>query len=395
MRRWNAPGIAVLALLGTNPAVAQEGLRFTAPASAVVGRDDGFLAHGQKLTDTILVLRPAQSSLREAGPRTDFDVSYQPEFELFANNRDLNAWNHTGSAALTFRVTRRLTFNANDEALATQDPTKALAGSLLFLPRREFRQNKAHAGLEYAMSRKSTLSLSVDNIVATVPPESISPRTGRLRSAANVSLAHLFGRKHTITAAYSRLNDSAQYGGLSYRAELSRDSTLRFSTGLLDDRGKTYLMSVQFEKRLRTGAIEIGYDRLHSTFGTSIENGVSIGNDLLLPAGVGRNNVYHVVSVAVSGNFGDRVHAEVDARVKRNSSVAAARDVNASGRFKLDYALTPHWKLSGDFQFYSQPFNDFVGAPINRKRYTAGLQFDISPRPNQSNRDTGDNHRAQ
>jgi hypothetical protein len=40
-------------------------------------------------------------------------------------------------------------------------------------------------------------------------------------------------------------------------------------------------------------------------------------------------------------------------------------------------------KIYTDFQFYNQSFNVFVGAPIDRRRYVAGIQFDISSQPNQ------------
>src|ERR1700674_1988876 len=104
MRRWIATGIALLALRGANPALAQDGLRFTSPADATIGRDYGFLAHNQKLTDTILVVRPPQLSFTHNATRADLRASYQPEIELFDNNRDLNALNHTGAASFTFRI---------------------------------------------------------------------------------------------------------------------------------------------------------------------------------------------------------------------------------------------------------------------------------------------------
>ena len=61
MRCGIAAGIALLAL-GVSPLFAQQSLRFTSPADVTIGRDYGFLAHDQKLTDTILVVRLPQLS---------------------------------------------------------------------------------------------------------------------------------------------------------------------------------------------------------------------------------------------------------------------------------------------------------------------------------------------
>lgn len=369
MRHWISTGMAGLALLVANPALAQDGFRFTSPVDVAIGRDYGFLAHNKKLTDTILVVRPLQLTFTNQSPRSGLTASYQPEIELFDNNRDLNALNHMGTASFTFRITRRLNFEAGDDALVTQDPTRSIAGSLIFLPRGSFKQNMAHVALNYTISRRNTVSFSFDNVATN----------GRVRNAGTASLAHTFGRKQTVTATYSLLNANAQFVGMSYRSELAHDLTVHLSTGLLKDRGKNYLISGEVDKRLGAVWVNAGYHRFLSIFGTSIPGAVPIGNDLVLPVGVSRTNIYQVFSMGVSGKLSSRTGAEVGAAATRNNSGTTNRDINnVSGRFKLDYSLTERLKIYTDFQFYSQTFDVFVGAPINRKRYMAGIQFDIS-----------------
>jgi hypothetical protein len=266
-----------------------------------------------------------------------------------------------------------LNFNAGDDALVTQDPTRSIAGSLIFLPRQSFRQNMAHVAINYAMTRRNTLSFSFDNVAAT----------GGVRNAGTVSLAHAFGRKQTVAATYSLLNANAQFVGVSYHSELANDLTVHLSTGLLKDRGENYLISGQVEKRLGAVWVNGGYHRFLSIFGTSIAGGVPIGNELVLPVGVSRTNIFQVFSAGVSGKLSNRAGVEVGAAATRNNSGTANRDINnVSGRFKLDYGLTERLKIYTDLQFYSQTFDVFVGAPINRRRYMAGIQFDISPHPN-------------
>jgi hypothetical protein len=142
-------------------------------------------------------------------------------------------------------------------------------------------------------------------------------------------------------------------------------------------------MSGRVEKRLGAVWVNGGYHRFLSIFGTSIPGGVPIGNDLVLPVGVNRTNIYEVFSLGVSGKLSRRAGVEVATAATKNNSGTVNRDINnVSGRLKLDYSVAERVKIYTDLQFYSQAFNVFVGAPIDRRRYIAGIQFDISPNPN-------------
>jgi len=375
----------VSAVLGASSALAQDSFRFTSPVDVTIGRDEGFLAHDRKLTDTILVVRMPELSLTNKSLRTDFTARYQPEIELFDNNRDLNALNHTGTAGFTFRITQRLQFSATDDVMVTHDSTRSIAGSLIFLPRRSFKQNLARAAVKYALTPRDTVTFTFDNVAASAPLNtSAFPATGHVRSAGSALLAHAFGGKQTVTATYSLLNGYAQFAGLSYQNEFARNLKVHLSTGLLRDRGNNYLMSGQIEKRLGpVWIINAGYSRFLSVFGSAIPGGVPIGNDLVLPGGVSRNNLYQVVSAGFSGKLSSRTGVEVGAAVTKNDSGIANRDIkNAAGHLKLDYGLTDRLKIYTDLQFYSQTFNVLAGASIDHRRYVAGVQFDISSNPN-------------
>lgn len=384
MKTWITAGAVVLAMLGANSALAQNGFHLTSPVDVTMGREYGILAGNRKLTDTILVIRPSQLSFINKSPRADFSAAYQPEFELFDNNHDLDAVNHTGIASFKFKITERLHFNATDEALVTQDSTRTIAGSLIFLPRRGFKQNMAHAAINYAMSARNTVSFSFDNVAASAPLNTEAfPGEGRVRNAGTVSFARTFQRKQILTGTYSLLNGNAQFFGVAYEGEMAPDLVLHLSSGLLKDGGKNYLMSAHLEKRLGAIWINGGYHRFFSIFGTSVQGGTPIGNDLVLPGSVSRTNTYQVFTTGVSGRLGSRVGLEVRAAVTRNNSGTADRDINNNlGRFKVDYGVTDRLKVYTDLQFYSQTYNVFVGSPMDRKRLVAGIQVDISPNPN-------------
>lgn len=383
MKRWIITGSVLLAMLGSKPALAQNGFHFTSPVDVAIGRESGILSGDRKLTDTVLVVRPAQISFISKTPRADFTAGYQPELELFDNNRELNTLNHTGTLTFRYKITERLNFNVTDEAMATHDPTRTIAGSLILLPRRTFKQNMAHAAVNFAMTSRNTVSFSFDNVVASAPlSTAAAPSTGRVRSAGTVSVARTFQRKQILTGTYSLLNVEAQFFGVAYEGELAPDFVLHLSSGLLKDAGSNYLMSAHLEKRLGTIWVNGGYHRFLSVFGTSIPGGVTIGNDLVLPATVNRTNTFQVFTTGVSGKLSRRAGIELRGALTRNNSGTADRDINnATGRLKLDYGVTGRLKVYTDLQFYSQASNFFVGTPIDRRRYVAGIQIDISSNP--------------
>jgi hypothetical protein len=393
MKRWIAAGIAVLPLLGVSPGLAQEpavatlapgGFSFTLPADVTVGRDHGFLANNQKLSDNIGVIRLPQMSFINNSPRSNLTLSYQPEGELFQHNRRLDAINQTAAFALTYRITERLRFKATDDALQTHDPTRSIAGSLIFLPRRNFEQNLAHAAVDYDVSPKNTLTFGFDNVAASAPLNTLAfPGTGHVRNSGTVSLDHKFTPKQTLTATYSVLTAGAQFGGAAYEGQFAGDLTVNLSAGLLEDGGENYLMSGDVEKRFGTIWVSAGYHRFLSIYGTPIQGGIPIGNDLVLPDSVSRTNVYQVFSTAISGKLSNRAGIELDGEATRNKSGIAGRDINNwASRLKLTYGVTDRLKIYTDLQLYSQTYNVFVGAPIDRQRYLAGILFDVSEHPN-------------
>jgi hypothetical protein len=384
MKAWTVTGTVVLAMLGTATAFAQNGFHFTSPVDLTIGRESGILAAGQTLTDSILVLRPSQLSFTSKSPRTYFNLGYQPELELFDDNHHLNALNHAGILSFRFRLTSRLTFTATDEAMVTEDPSRSIAGSLMLLPRSGFKQNMAHAALDFASSSRNTVSFSFDNVAASAPFNATAVSdTGDVRSAATVSFSRTFVRKQILTGTYSVLNARAQFIGTAYEAELSPDLTLHLSAGLLKDSGKNYLVSAHLDKRVGGLWLNGGYHRFFSIFGTSVPGGIPIGNDLLLPDSVSRSNTYHVYTAGVSGKPSTRTLIEVRAAATRNNTGTPDHDINNTlGRFKISYGLTDRLRVYTDLQLYNQTFNVYVGDPINRSRYVAGMLFDISPKPN-------------
>ena len=61
------------------------------------------------------------------------------------------------------------------------------------------------------------------------------------------------------------------------------------------------------------------------------------------------------------------------------------------GRFRFDYRLTDREVMFTSFETFQQPLNAYVNAPLDRNRFTVGIQVSLSSetdrRMNHSNED--------
>jgi len=181
----------VLALNSLVPAWGQrsDGFQLTSPLSLSAGYDQNFAAGSQTLSDTVTLLTLPTLSLTRNTHRTSFSVDYEPEFELFSQHQDLNAWNHAATLRLTHRIDGRLTLEAGDSFLSTMDASRRLVDSLPLLPRGRFRQNVLYTGLGYRLDGRTKLSFRFDTATVTMAlPGAFAGKLDQLSGAGTVML---------------------------------------------------------------------------------------------------------------------------------------------------------------------------------------------------------------
>src|SRR5579872_5506558 len=198
----------VLALNFLVPAWAQrpDGFQLTSPLSLSAGYDENFDVGSQVLDDTVTLLTLPTLSWTKSTHRTNFSIDYEPEFELFSQHQDLNAWNHSATLRFTQRINGRLTLEAGDSFLSTMDPSRQLVDSLLLLPRGRFQQNVFYTGLSYRLDGRTTLSVRFDNAtVTTALPGAVASSLDQMSNAGSVTLERTVNRHHTLSGSYSYL----------------------------------------------------------------------------------------------------------------------------------------------------------------------------------------------
>jgi len=107
--------------------------------------------------------------------QTMISVDYQAEFEMFAQNENLDAWDHAANLHFRQQIAFRWSLDAADAFLSTDDPTRQFNNSLLLLPRGRYHELALYARLAYRLDQRTVLSFRFDNAVTTIRGESGDP----------------------------------------------------------------------------------------------------------------------------------------------------------------------------------------------------------------------------
>jgi hypothetical protein len=394
----------MLSLLAVTSLSAQvekkEGFHFTSPLSLSAGRDNRFLAGESVWDDTVFLLLGPTTSIVKASQRTEFSLSYQPEFELFQENSNLNAWNHTAGFRLSSKITPRLRLDMGDSFLTTRDPSRRLGNSSLVLPRSLFQENAFYTGLDYELSPKTTLGFRFDNTVTLFnSPDAV--RTGffdQMGYAGTVTLSRRLTSQQKLTGTYSYLtlrllnreNDPTlpaisgvsaptHYLTLGYDVTLNRNLLLRLAGGTIHANGFSYMASAEIEKRLGPIWIDAGYHRTISFFGGLGSPGLGPSPELQFSDGLLVGNIYQMASFGVRGNLTNRLGLDLHVRGSKTSSGQPGSAIKSLiGSVRMDYKLSDRMVLFSTAEVYGQKSTEQIGVPLSRSRFFGGLEIIVS-----------------
>ena len=392
------PGI-VLALNSMVTAWAQrlDGFQLTSPLSLSAGYDENFPVGSQALDDTITVLTLPTLSWRRTTTRTNFSVDYQPEFELFSQHQDLNAWNHSAALHLSHRINGRLTLEVGDSFLSTMDPTRRLVDSLPLLPRGRFQQNLLYTGLGYRLDRRTKLSFRFDTTIVTMGLQgAFAGKLDQMSGAGTALLERTMSRHHALSGSYSYLLVRPLNTGtsgiatgvhnlnLGYIYTVNPGLIFRFSAGLIRGQQSDFTGASAVEKRLGRLWLAAGYERYLGFFGSLAPTGAAVAGTIPFANGLAPNDLYQVASIRAWGKLTKHLGLEGSALRALNGVNPQSRAIKSIiGQFRLDYRLSERFTLFTNVAFYGQNVNDFSQLPLSRRRYFGGLEIALS-RPRES-----------
>jgi len=369
-----------------------DGFQLTSPLSLSAGYDQNFSVGSQELDDTVTLLTLPTLSWTRSTHRTDISIDYEPEFELFSQHQNLNAWNHLATLRLSHRINGRLTLEAGDFFLSTMDPSRQLVDSLLLLPRSRFQQNVFYTGLGYRLDRRTTLSVRFDNAtVTTALPGALASGLNQMSNAGTVTLERTVDRHHTLSGGYSYLFVNPLNAGNSgnsigvhnfnsgYIYTLNPGLIFRFSGGMIRGQQSSFTGGGAVEKRLSGLWVAAGFERYLSFFGGLAPTSAAPAGAIPFPNGLEAGNIYQVASLRAWGKLTKRIGLQGSALRALNGVSPQNRAIKSVvGQFRLDYKLSERITLFTRVEFYGQNINDFSQLPLSRRRYFGGLEIALS-----------------
>jgi hypothetical protein len=374
--------------------------------SLVAGREENIPLGSRRISDTVFLLSPGTMKLSASHARGDFSLAWRPQFEMFRVHTDLNAWGHAAAMRFTAKLSPRWTMEAADRFQSTPDGSRDFAERLFLLPRGRLWENSASLGFGYQAGSRTTLHFGADNTWSDFAGSEGLPSsafrqiglagTGGIthqatpRGKVGVAYAYLRLRSETATTAGVRdLTVFHQVAG-TYSHALTPATSLDFGGGaILHGTTASPSFSAQLQHHRNNGRLLIlaGYQRTLAFFGAAPGTPADLPG-LGGPRGVGRLD--RLGNPILSGTFSEsvafRVRGPLAARFGMDAMASAVRTGLSQGtpdfhtwfgRLRWDYCPAPRWRLLTGVEWYRQNVNQFLGAPINRRRYFTGLEFDV------------------
>ena len=371
------------------------GFYLTSPLSLSSGYDENFVVNSIARSDAVSVLTSPTFAWLRSTPRSTFSADYQPEFEIFARDQNLNAWNHSATLRYTYRINGRLSMDAGDSFLSTSDASRQLAESQFLLPLGRYQENSFFAGLKYRLDHRTLLFFRFDQAITTMTLS--GPLGNGLDQAAyagSMTLDHTVSRHHSFTGSYSYLHvrplDGIGTAGYSYQAvnslhagymyTVNPDLIFRVTGGGVHGREFAYTAGGAVEKQYRGLWMIAGYQRYLSFFGGLAANSGTAGETVPFANGLQPNSLFQAVSLRIRGHLTKRVGLEF--KGERGRSSLGDRSVRSLIlQSRLDYRLSERVILFARAEYYGQNISQFSESPLSRRRYFGGLEFVLSRPP--------------
>lgn len=398
MRQGLLSLLGVIAILQVSvPARAQErpnGFFLTSPLSLSSGYDQGFLSGSRALDGNVSILTSPTVSWIANTHRTTFSVDYKAEFDMFARDQSLDAWDHTANLRFRRQITSRLSVDAADSFVSTMDATQSLTNSLLLLPRGRYQENAFFARLAYRLDHRTVVSFRVDNDVTTMAlPPALAGRLDNVGVAGTLTVDHTLTRHHALSASYSYLYLHPLAGGpqavgtgvnnltLGYVYSVNPSLTVRLSGGVTRAAQSSFTGAAAVDKKVGGVWLSAGYQRYLAFFGGLAPMGAPAG-PLPFAPGVTPNSVYQVAAFRAWGKLTNRLGLTGGLQRALNGVTPDNRGIKSViAQVRVDYKINERVTAFVLSEFYGQNVSEFSTFPMSRRRYFGGLEFALSRPP--------------
>ena len=408
--RWGKILAAVavgLLIAGTSSGWAQErpvSLYETSPLDFQMGYDSGAPYGTQKISSPVGILTLPTFSLQHTSPRNDFELFYQPQFEMFTEAPGLDSWNHFAGLRWQADISPRWSFTASDTFFANHDDGE-LFETTFMLPRGPYRENGLYTSLNFDLTPRTRIKFRYENAFADFRSQNLPQPLffSRMGNTFGVTVDHHLTARSLLSVSYSYLLSQSfdQYDYLgnvilptpathilnaTYTYNLTDSLLVELNGGYIRNPQNSYILGAIVEKHFQKFTVAGGFNRYLTFLGT--ETATSIGTPLEIVAtrALAPNSITNTASFRASGPLGQ--HWLVDAEVLASETTGdiQSRLRSAMGGLKVTRKLSDHVAAFVSFDLYRQNMNAILPIPISRGRYFGGIEYTFSPTPDEINR---------
>jgi hypothetical protein len=326
-------------------------------------------------------------------------VDYQPEFELFARDPSLDAWNHSASLRYRYQINSRWSFQAGNLFLSTMDPTRQLANSLLLLPRGLFLQNAAYAGFNYRVNAVTKISFRLDNAFTNTNfPGALAGRLDGVTTAGTVTVDRILTSHHKLSGSYSFLHShpldlevsgsptNVHLFNAGYTYEINPGLIAQLGAGVVAGKETSFIGAATIQKKVRDIWLAAGYQRYLSFFGGLAPLGPVVPGAGPFANGVVPNSVYQVVSARAWGQLSRRFGLEGTVQRALNQTDPRFGSLKSLiGQIRVTYKMTDRISWFVSAEHYGQTSSPFLDTAMSRNRYFGGIEIALSRPPEPAN----------
>jgi hypothetical protein len=370
------------------------GFYLTSPLSLSSGYDQGFIAGSTTFDDNVTLITAPTVAFKRSTHRLEFLADYQPEFDLYANHSELNAWNHAAVTRLQYQINARWSFNAGNLFQSTNDSTRQLGNSLLLLPLGRYTENAAYAAFGYRANNRTKITFRVDNAFTNTDlPGSLAGRLNGVTTAGAVTLDRSLTSRQKLNVSYAFLyshplqpfvhgsNTNVNLLNAGYTFEVNPGLQFDLAGGLVQGAETSVIGHAEVQKKLGRVWTAAGYQRYLSFYGAFTPIGGVPPGSVPVANGLTPNAVYQVGALRAWGRLTNRLGLEAGVQKALNGVDPRYGSVRSLvAQLHLSYEISERVSWFVELDHYGQNANAFLETPMSRDRYFGGLEIRLARR---------------
>jgi hypothetical protein len=170
--------------------------------------------------------------------------------------------------------------------------------------------------------------------------------------------------------------------GTTYSFSRNPGWLIEVSGGAMRDREMSYLLGVQFERRLDRIWFGGQYQRFLSFFEVTPFQGTPLEANILIPDGVRSRSVFSDLTARVGGKIDRKTQVEVSLSLSNGTANYVVYDLkSAIGRARISHEFTDRLTVFADVESFNENLRDVGTTRFSRQRYVGGIQVRFSQAP--------------